>query len=143
MAFERDTRTVGLNFALLSYLVIVAAVFGGVAATLYSLLEPKQLTNPGVTAYNPPAALALYPPPRNFPTDEQLPPATALAEAPIEAPALPQTNTRAAKPTEPKPKREARVRKPSPRAVAKLRDTRNSTVMNFGAPEFSFFRPWN
>jgi hypothetical protein len=48
------------------YLGILAALLAGVASFIHTSFQPTRLPNPGVSAYDVPAALAVYPPPRLY-----------------------------------------------------------------------------
>jgi hypothetical protein len=81
------------DFGLQVYLSFLALVFLGVASVVYGAIQPTRLANPGVAAYEAPAAArALYPQQRtSFFEGDIVPAPVAAAEAPDLEHALPTT----------------------------------------------------
>ncbi len=137
MRAHHNDNTHGMRLALLIYLCTFCAVFMGFVCVLHAVLQPTVLTNPGLSAYKPPAATVLYP--QGIPPEPEW--QLMAADEPASQPAPP--------PAAPEKKRPAKQsRQKSARAQHMARqpyEPRNSmaghTAMGYVEPESSF-RPW-
>jgi hypothetical protein len=111
-------ETDGLGVALGIHLSIYSFVFVLFSAALYSLLQPKQVPNPGLAAYKPPpgTVISYEMPPRLLARHGQPP---QLAELPP-TPEADETTGRSVQAVEPAPEpdRVVKVRTPKPPKVA-------------------------
>jgi hypothetical protein len=117
------------DFSLQVYLGFLALVFLGVGSAVYGAIQPTQLVNPGVAAYQAPAAVrALYPQQRTsfFEGDIVPAPVAALEASDLEH-ALPTTVRPTTRP-ERKVGSEASDHRKSSKRTASRTHERNSNV---------------
>ena len=90
---QRVQKNSESDFSLHVYLSFLALVFLGVGSVVYGAIQPAQLANPGVAAYQAPAAVrALYPQQRtSFFEGDIVPAPVAAVEASDLEHALPRT----------------------------------------------------
>src|SRR5215475_4574428 len=72
------------SFGLYTYLTFLAVLFAGLASLAREAMQPLVLKNPGISAYKPPPAVALYPVPRTYLSPAE-PVELAVSEPPKEA----------------------------------------------------------
>jgi len=138
---ENSKSDIGLHVYV--YLSFLALVYFGVGSVVYGAMQPTRLANPGLTAYEAPAAVrALYPQQRTsfFERDIVPAPVAALEASDLEH-ALP-TTVRPTTRSERKASSEASDhRKNSKRTASRTRE-RQRQVMLTHNPEYGFKWVW-
>jgi hypothetical protein len=126
------------DFSLQVYLSFLALVFLGVGSVVYGVMQPTRLANPGVAAYQAPAAVrALYPQQRtSFFEGDIVPAPVAAVEASDLEHALP-TTVRPTTRSERKVGSEAyEHRKNSKRAASRMRERRSFPHARASTPSY-------
>ncbi len=103
------------------YLGILAALLVGFASFVRTSFQPTTLSNPGVAAYQVPAALALYPPPRLY--------SSPVPEVAADAELQPASSPAVAEAVQREPAGKGPTRKKSKQAASRLRDPPAQYVM--------------
>ena len=131
------------DFGLPVYLGFLALVFLGVGSIVYGAIQPARVRNPGIAAYEAPAAVrALYPQPRtSFFEGDIVPAPVAAPEASDQEHALPTT----VRPTS-RSEREAASEASGPRKSSKRTASRKrerEVYLTFAPnPEYRFKWVW-
>jgi hypothetical protein len=123
------------------YLSFLALVYLGVGSVVYGAIQPTRLANPGVAAYEAPAAVrALYPPQRtSFFEGDIVPAPVATLEASDLEQALPTTvrpTTRSEVSSE-----ASEHRKNSERTASRTRERQRQVILTHN-PEYGFKWVW-
>ena len=131
------------DFSLQVYLGFLALVFLGVGSVVYGAIQPARLANPGVAAYQAPAAVrALYPQQRTSFFEGDIAPApVAAVEASDLEHALP-TTVRPTTRSERKVGSEACDHSKSSKCTASRTRERQHQVILTHNPEYGFKRVW-
>jgi hypothetical protein len=131
------------DFSLQIYLSFLALVYFGVGSVVYGVMQPSRVANPGVAAYQAPAAVrALYPQQRtSFFEGDIVPAPVAAVEASDLEHALP-TRVRPTTPAERKVGSEASDhRKSSKRTASRTRERQRQVILTHN-PEYGFKWVW-
>ncbi len=147
---SRATKSDGVTGALALYLLPFCSIFAVIAATLFWLLQPRIGNNPGLAAYEPPAATVAGSAPARVVSPSVAPIAAAKEEPPAKpvvqadrqdtAPAAePKVEHKPAKP----PKRSRSARKHTPSYAGQRYDNSyNAWGYDRSARRSNGFRPW-
>jgi hypothetical protein len=127
---QRVQKNSESDFSLHVYLSFLALVFLGVGSVVYGAIQPTRLANPGIAAYEAPAAVrALYPQHRTSFFEGDIVPAPVAA---VEA------SDRSAS----KVGSEASEhRKSSKRTASRTRERQRQVILTYN-PEYGFKRVW-
>jgi hypothetical protein len=140
---RRVQKTGESDFGLQVFLSFLALVFLGVGSVVYAAIQPTRLANPGVTAYQAPAAArALYPQQRtSFFEGDIVPAPVAAAEASDLEHTLPTT-------VRPTTRSERKIgsevydhRKSSKRTASRTRERQRQVILTHN-PEYGFKWVW-
>jgi hypothetical protein len=140
---RRVQKTGESDFGLQVFLSFLALVFLGVGSVVYAAIQPTRLANPGVTAYQAPAAVrALYPQQRtSFFEGDIVPAPVAAAEASDLEHTLPTT-------VRPTTRSERKIgsevydhRKSSKRTASRTRERQRQVILTHN-PEYGFKWVW-
>ena len=140
---QRVQKNSESDFSLHVYLSFLALVFLGVGSVVYGAIQPTRLANPGIAAYEAPAAVrALYPQHRtSFFEGDIVPAPVAAVEASDLEHALP-TTVRPTIRSERKVGSEASEhRKSSKRTASRTRERQRQVILTHN-PEYGFQRVW-
>jgi hypothetical protein len=140
---QRVQKNSESDFGLQVHLSFLALVFFGVGSVVYGAAQPTRLANPGVAAYQAPAAVrALYPQQRTSFFEGDIVPAPVAA---VEASDLEHVLPTTARPTtrsERKVGSEASDHRKSPKRTASRTRERQRQVILTHNPEYGFKLVW-
>jgi hypothetical protein len=133
------------DFGLCFYLGFLSMVFLGVGSVVYGAIQPTRLPNPGLAAYNTPAAVrSLYPQPRaSFFEGDIVPAPVAALEASEHEQASPTTVRPMSLPQRKVASRAPDHRKSSKRTASHMRERQRNVMLTYASnPGYRFKWRW-
>jgi hypothetical protein len=133
------------DFGLYFYLGFLSLVFLGVGSVVYGAIQPTRLANPGLAAYDAPAAVrALYPQPRTSFFEGDIVPARVVApEASEPEQASPTTVPPMSQPERKVAARASDHRKSSKRTASHMRERQRNVMLTYASsPGYGFRWGW-
>jgi hypothetical protein len=131
--WRRVQENTNSGFGLYVYLGFLSLVFLGVGSVVYSATQPTRLPNPGLAAYEAPAAVrALYPQPRTaFFEGDIVPAPVAALEASEPEHASPTTVRSASRPERKVGSEASDQRKSSTRTASRMRERQREAILTY------------